>query len=121
MTQDRFTNPVTQHEIMEIMTFKLMRDGSEKISGKCCTVMNDETMDFSKRQLAVSRLQYVDDSMNIHTEFTRFCHPFPTCGEITSIIRMSCADLRTSDGMDSATTVLLKQQALHQPDNKRKR
>lgn len=94
MTQDKFTNPVTQHEIMEIMAPKLMRDASEKISGKCCTIMNDETMDFSKRQLVVLCLQYVDDNKNIHTEFTRFCNPFYICGEITPVIRILCADLR---------------------------
>lgn len=76
MTQDKFTNPVTQHEIMEIMALKLMRDASEKISGKCCTIISDETMDFSKRQLAGLCLQYVDDNTNIHTQFIRFCNPF---------------------------------------------
>lgn len=79
---------------MEIMAPKLMRDASEKISGKCCTIMNDETMDFSKRQLVVLCLQYVDDNKNIHTEFTRFCNPFYICGEIKSVIRILCADLR---------------------------
>lgn len=96
MTQDKFTNPVTQHEIMEMMALKLMREASEKISGKCCTIMNDETMDFSKRQLVVLCLHYVDDNMSIHTEFTRFCNPFYTCGETTSISRMLSADLRDS-------------------------
>lgn len=48
-------------------------------------------MDFSKRQLVVLCLQYVDDNMNIHTEFARSCY---TCDEISSIIRMLCVDLR---------------------------
>lgn len=94
MTQDKFTNPVTQHEIMEIMALKLMRDASEKISGKFCTIMNDETMDFSKRQLVVLCLQNVDDKKNIHTEFTPLCNLFHTRGDITSIIRTLYADLR---------------------------
>jgi len=94
MTQDKFTNPVTQHEIMEIMALKLMRDASEKISGKCCTIMNDETMDFSKRQPVVLCLQYADGNENIHTEFTGLCNLFYTQGDITSIVRIICADLR---------------------------
>lgn len=53
--------------------------------------MHDETMDFSKRQLVVLCLQYVDDNMNIHTEFARSGY---TCDEISSIIRMLCVDLR---------------------------
>lgn len=48
-------------------------------------------MDFSKRQLVVLCLQYVDDNMNIHTELARSCH---ICDEISSIIRMLCVDLR---------------------------
>lgn len=74
-------------------------------------------MDFSKRQLVVLCLQYVDDNRNIHTEFTRSCY---TCDEISSVIRMLCVDLRDISGMDNAARVLLKWQSLQKPDCRKK-
>lgn len=94
MTQDKFTNPVIQHKIMEIMARAHEGCFWGNFWKVLCNYKRSNTMGFPKSQLAVLCLHSLDDSRSIHTELTRFCNPCYTCGEIASVTRMLCADLR---------------------------
>lgn len=87
-SQDKFKSQAIQNEIMEIMALKIVRDISEKISGKWYSVMVDETTDFSNKEQMVLRLWYVDDDMNIHEELIGLYNvAYISAEELVSVIK----------------------------------
>jgi hypothetical protein len=68
-SQDRFTSPMIQNELLEIMAMTVLRKIAEKIAGKQFSIMVDETTDVSNTEQLVFCLRYVDDQLITHEEF----------------------------------------------------
>ena len=60
-SQDRFTSPEIQNEILSIMALHILREITSELSGKWYTIMVDETTDISNTEQMVLCLCYVDD------------------------------------------------------------
>ena len=67
-SQDKFTSPEIQNELLSIMALKIIRDIYQEISGKWYTIMVDETTDSADIEQMVFCLRYVDDSLQAHEE-----------------------------------------------------
>ena len=62
-SQDKFTSPEIQNEILSIMALHILREIASELSGKWYTVMVDETTDLSNTEQMVLCLRYVDDNL----------------------------------------------------------
>jgi len=62
-SQDKFTRPEIQNEILSIMALHILREIASELSGKWYTVMVDETTDLSNTEQMVLCLRYVDDNL----------------------------------------------------------
>lgn len=68
-SQDRFTSPEIQNEILSIMALHILREITSELSGKCYTIMVDEkTIDLSNTEQTVLCLCYVDNNLEVHEE-----------------------------------------------------
>ena len=67
-SQDKFTSPDIQNEILSIMAQSILQDIVSSISGKWFTIMADETTDLSNTEQMVLCLRYVDDDLEVHEE-----------------------------------------------------
>ena len=68
-SQDRFTSPMIQNELLEIMPMTVLRKIAGKIAGKQFSIMVDETTDVSNTEELVFCLRYVNDQLITHEEF----------------------------------------------------
>ena len=68
-SQDRFTSPMIQNELLEIMAMTVLRKIAGNIAGKQFSIMVDETTDVSNTEQLVFCLRYVDDQLITHEEF----------------------------------------------------
>lgn len=68
-SQDRFTSPVIQNELLEIMASVILRKITHKLSGEMFSIMVDETTDISNTEQLVFCIRYVDGQLNSHEEF----------------------------------------------------
>lgn len=66
-SQDKFTSPSIQNDILKIMPLQILREIHET-SGKWYTIMVDETTDVSNTEQMVFCLRYVDDNLEVHKE-----------------------------------------------------
>ena len=67
--QDRFTSPVIQNELLQIMALTVLRKLARSIAGKQFAIMVDETTDISNTEQLAFCLRYVDDELVSHEEF----------------------------------------------------
>lgn len=67
-SQDKFTSPDIQNELLSIMALKILCDICQEISGKWYTIMVDETTDLANTEQMVFCLRYVNDSLQVHEE-----------------------------------------------------
>ena len=67
-SQDKFTSPDIQNEILSLMALRIVRDIASELSGRWFTVMVDETTDLSNTEQLVFCIRYVDDCLNVHEE-----------------------------------------------------
>lgn len=67
-SQNKYTSPVMQNEMLGIMALHILRDLSTELSGKWYTIMIDETTDLSNTEQMVCCLHYVDDDLEVHEE-----------------------------------------------------
>ncbi len=67
-SQDKFTSPDIQNEILLIMAMHILRQIASELSGKWYTVMVDETTDLSNTEQMVLCLRHVDDNLEVHEE-----------------------------------------------------
>ena len=63
-SQDRFTSPTIQNEMLEIMATAIL-----SLVGRQFSIMFDETTDISNTEQLVFCIRYVDDQLNSHEEF----------------------------------------------------
>uniref|UniRef100_H3A771 DUF4371 domain-containing protein n=1 Tax=Latimeria chalumnae TaxID=7897 RepID=H3A771_LATCH len=68
-SQDKFTRPQIQNEVMEIMAHEILRKIASRFSGCKFSVMVDESTGISNAEQLVFCLRYVDDDLNTHEEF----------------------------------------------------
>ena len=68
-SQDRFTSPTIQNEILEIMASTILRTIAGKLAGELFSIMVDETTDISNTEQLVFCIRYVDSQLNSHEEF----------------------------------------------------
>ena len=68
-SQDRFTSPMIQNEILEIMASTIVRKIAHNLSGHIFSIMVDETTDISNTEQLVFCIRHVDDQLNTHEEF----------------------------------------------------
>ena len=68
-SQDKFTSPDIQNEILKIMALTIQREIKNEVSGKWYTIMVDETTDISNTEQMVFCLRYVDDCLEVNEEF----------------------------------------------------
>lgn len=67
-SQDKFTSPDIQNEVLRLMALHILRDITSQLSGKWFTIMVDETTDLSNTEQLVLCIRYVDDCLNVHEE-----------------------------------------------------
>lgn len=67
-SQDKFTSPEIQNEILSIMALHILREIASELSGKWYTIMVDETTDLSNTEQMVLCLRYVDNNLEVHEE-----------------------------------------------------
>ena len=67
-SQDKFTSPEIQNEILSIMALHILREIASELSGKWYTIMVDETTDLSNTEQMVLYLRYVDNNLEVHEE-----------------------------------------------------
>ena len=68
-SQDRFTSPTIQNEILEIMASTILRKIARKLAGELFSIMVDETTDISNTEQLVFCIRYVDSQLNSDEEF----------------------------------------------------
>ena len=68
-SQNRFTSPSIQNELIEIMASKILWKFSSKLAGELISNMVDETTDISNTEQLVFCIWYVDSKLNSHEEF----------------------------------------------------
>ena len=68
-SQDRFTSPAIQNELLEIMAMTILKKLANNLAGRQFVIMVDETTDISNTEQLVLCLRYVDDQLNSHEEF----------------------------------------------------
>ena len=62
-SQDKFTSPEIQNEILSIMALHILREIATELSGKWYTIMVDGTTDLSNTEQMVLCLRYVDNNL----------------------------------------------------------
>lgn len=67
-TQNRFTSPDIQNEMLSMMALSILREIRSRISDKWFTIMVDETTDMSNTEQMVFCLRHVDDHFDVHEE-----------------------------------------------------
>lgn len=67
-SQDKFTSPECQNEILGIMALSILRDIYNEMSGRWFSLMVDECTDASNTQQAVFCFRYVDDNLDVQEE-----------------------------------------------------
>ena len=67
-SQNKFTSPDIQNEMLSMMALRIMRDIRSEISDKWFTIMVDETTDQSNTEQMVFCLRHVDDHFDVHEE-----------------------------------------------------
>lgn len=67
-SQAKFTSPDIQNEILSIMALMILRQIAGELSGKCFTLMVDETTDLSNTEQMILCLRFVDDDLEVHEE-----------------------------------------------------
>ena len=68
-SQDRYTSPTIQNELLEIMASTIVRKIAHKLSGEMFSIMVDETTDISNTEQLVFCIRHVDDQLSTHKEF----------------------------------------------------
>lgn len=68
-SQDRFTSPSIQNELLEIMANMILRKITRSVSGKLFTIMVNRTSDISNTEQLVFCLRDVDEDLTTHEEF----------------------------------------------------
>ena len=68
-SQDRFTSPDIQNEILQIMALTVLRGITERLTGRYFSIMVDETTDISNVEQLVFCIRFVDGQLNCHEEF----------------------------------------------------
>lgn len=68
-SQDRYTSPSIQNELLEIMANMILRKIKISLSGKQFSIMVDETSNISNTEQLVFCLRYVDEDLTKHEEF----------------------------------------------------
>ena len=64
-------SPDVQNEVIKVMALQILREIAENLqSTPFYTLMVDETTDISNREQVVLCLRWVDDSFEVHKEFT---------------------------------------------------
>lgn len=66
-SQDRFTSPSIQNELLEIMANMILRKITRSLSGKLFAIVVDETSDISNTEQLVFCLRYVDEDLTTCT------------------------------------------------------
>ena len=67
--QDRFTSPMIQNEVLEIMALIILRKISHNLGGKLFSIMVDETTDICNTEQLVFCIRYVDSQLSSNEEF----------------------------------------------------
>ena len=67
-SQDKFTRPEIQNEILSIMVLRSIRDISSEFSGQWYTLMVDESTDLSNTEQMVVCLRGVIEDLEVHEE-----------------------------------------------------
>ena len=67
-SQDHFTSPSIQNELLETMAIMILRKITRSLSGKLFAIMVDETSDISNAEQLVFCLRYVDEDLTTHEE-----------------------------------------------------
>ena len=68
-SQDKYTSPDIQNEILSIMALSVLRSILNEVAGKYYSIMIDETTDNSNVEQMVFCLCHVDDNFDVHEEF----------------------------------------------------
>lgn len=68
-SQDRFTSPMIQNELLQIMAMSVLRTVVGRIANRHFAIMVDETTDISNTEQLVFCLRYVDDQLVCHEQF----------------------------------------------------
>ena len=68
-SQDRFTSPTIQNEILEIMASTILRKIAGEVAGEFFSLLVDETTDVSNTEQLVFCIRYVDSQLNSHEVF----------------------------------------------------
>ena len=85
-SQDKFTSPDIQNEILSIMALSVLHSISNEVAG---SIMIDETTDNSNVEQMVFCLRYVDDNFDVHEEFIGLYSLESTA--VSNILRVHCA------------------------------
>ncbi|KAL5463345.1 hypothetical protein EMCRGX_G032237 [Ephydatia muelleri] len=88
-SQDKFTSPDIQNEILSIMALSVLHSISNEVAG---SIMIDETTDNSNVEQMVFCLCYEDDNFDVHEEFIGLYSLESTA--VSNILRVHCALLR---------------------------
>jgi len=67
-SQNRFTSPGIQNEMLSMMALSILREIRSKVADKWFTIMVDETTDLSNTEQMVFCLRHVDDQFDVHEE-----------------------------------------------------
>ena len=70
-SQDPFTSPTIQNEVLEIMALTVLWKVVRNVSGQYFSIMVDETTDVVNTEQLVFCIWHVDDNLATHEEFIR--------------------------------------------------
>lgn len=67
--QNKYTSPVIQNEILQLMALKIVRNVASNIQKGFFTIMCDECTDTSNKEQLVICLRWVDQHLTVHENF----------------------------------------------------
>lgn len=67
--QNKYTSPMIQNEILQLLALSILRDVASNIQNKFFTIMCDECTDSSNKEQLVICLRWVDEDLSVHEDF----------------------------------------------------
>ena len=92
---DKYTSPVIQNEILEVIALCMLRKISENIQNATFfSIMADETADISNKEQLVVCIRWVDENFAVHEDFIAM-YPFErtTADHIVAVLK-NCRKMR---------------------------